>query len=90
MGDSIKGTRFKVAKFVEKYQPNKYGTNVDVSELTLEQEETHQQLMLVKEKVTTSPESVATFVYASTTAQSRSMTSLTRMPSRFTCSALYW
>ena len=64
VGDSIKGTRFKVAKFVEKYQPNKYGTNVDVSELTLEQEETHQQLMLVKEKVTTSPESVATFVYA--------------------------
>ena len=64
IGDSIKGTRFKVAKFVEKYQPNKYGTNVDVSELTLEQEETHQQLMLVKEKVTTSPESVATFVYA--------------------------
>src|SRR4029077_9814288 len=61
--DSIKGTRFKVAKFVEKYQPNKYGTNVDVSELTLEQEETHQQLTLVKEKVAMSPESVATFVY---------------------------
>jgi hypothetical protein len=63
VGDSIKGTRFKVAKFVEKYQPNKYGTNIDVSELTLEQEETHQQLALVKEKVAVSPESVATFVY---------------------------
>jgi hypothetical protein len=63
VGDAIKGTRFKVAKFAEKYQPNKYGTNVDVSELTLEQEETHQQLTLVKEKMAMSPESVATFVY---------------------------
>jgi hypothetical protein len=64
VGDAIKGTRFKVAKFAERYQPNKYGTNVDVSELTLEQEETHQQLALVKERVAMSPESVATFVYS--------------------------
>lgn len=64
VGDSIKGTRFKVAEFVEKYQANKYGTNIDVSELTLEQEETHQQLTLIKEKVAMSPESVATFIYA--------------------------
>jgi len=62
-GDTIKGTRFKIVKFLKKYQPNKYGTNVDVSELTLEQEETKQQLILVKEKVAMSPESVATFVY---------------------------
>jgi len=63
VGDSIKGTRFKVTKFSEKYEKNKYGTNLDVSELTLEQEETHQQLTLTKEKVAMSPESVATFVY---------------------------
>jgi hypothetical protein len=63
IGDTIKGTRFKIAKFLKKYEPNKYGTNVDVSELTLEQEETKQQLTLVKEKVAISPESVATFVY---------------------------
>jgi hypothetical protein len=63
VGDMIKGTRFKIAKFAEKYQPNKYGTKVDVSELTLEQEETKQQLTLVKEKVAMSPESVATFIY---------------------------
>src|SRR5882724_3386292 len=63
VGDTIKGTRFKIAKFLKKYEPNKYGTNVDVSELTLEQEETKQQLTLVKEKVAMSPESVATFVY---------------------------
>ena len=63
VGDAIKGTRFKVAKFKEKYQKNQYGTNVDVSELTLEQVETKQQLTLVKEKVAMSPESVATLVY---------------------------
>ena len=63
IGDTIKGTRFEIAKFVEKYQPNKYGTNVDVSELTLEEVETHEQLTLVKEKAAMSPESVATFVY---------------------------
>src|SRR2546430_6856554 len=53
VGDPIKGTRFKAVKFLEKYEPNKYGTNVDVSELTLEKEETKQQLTLVKEKVAT-------------------------------------
>ena len=64
VGDLIKGTRFKVVKFLEKYQPNKYGTNVDVSELTLEQQETKQQLTLVKEKAAMSPESVAALVYS--------------------------
>src|SRR6476620_7418408 len=44
VGDSIKGTRFKVVKFQEKSEKNKYGTDVDVSELTLEQVETKQQL----------------------------------------------
>ena len=63
-GDPIRGTRFKIVKFVEKYEPNKYGTNVDVSELTLEHDVTKEQLTLVKEKVAISPESVATFVYA--------------------------
>jgi hypothetical protein len=63
VGDPIKGTRFKIVKFREKYEPNKYGTNVDVSELTLEQVETKQQLTLIKEKIAMSPESVATFVY---------------------------
>ena len=62
-GDAIRGTHFRIVKFTEKYQPNKYGTDVDVSELALENEETKEQLTLVKEKVATSPESVATFVY---------------------------
>src|SRR5438309_4111125 len=63
VGHTIKGTRFKIVNFAKKYQPNKYGTNVDVSELTLEHEATKEQLTLVKEKVAISPESVATFVY---------------------------
>src|SRR5436853_6412244 len=36
IGEAIAGTKFKVLKFTEKYQPNQYGTNLDVSELTLQ------------------------------------------------------
>jgi hypothetical protein len=62
-GDLIRGTDFKIVKFTEKHERNQYGTKVDVSELLLEHKETHAQLTLVKEKVATSPQSVATFVY---------------------------
>ena len=63
IGDSIRGTKFKLVKFTEKYDTNKYGTKVDVSELTLENRETHEPVTLVKEKIMISPESVANFVY---------------------------
>src|SRR6266566_4233951 len=63
MGDTIRGTRYKLVKFVEKHERNQYGTNVDVSELVLEHEDTKAPLTLVKEKVATSPQSVATFAY---------------------------
>jgi hypothetical protein len=63
IGDSIRGTKFKIVKFTEKHDTNKYGTKIDVSELILENRETHEQLSLVKEKIMTSPESVANFVY---------------------------
>jgi hypothetical protein len=63
VGDTITGTRFKLVKFTEKYQPDKYGTNIDVSEVLLEHVDTKEQLTLVKEKVAISPESVATFSY---------------------------
>jgi hypothetical protein len=63
VGDLIPGTRFKILKFTEKYEPDKYGTNVDVSELVLEHTDTKERLTLVKEKIAISPESVATFVY---------------------------
>ena len=64
LGDSIQGTKFKLVKFTEKYDANKYGTRIDVSELTLENRETRQQVNLVKERTMISPESVANFVYA--------------------------
>ncbi|PYI75550.1 MAG: hypothetical protein DMF04_10065 [Verrucomicrobia bacterium] len=64
IGDIIAGTHFRVGKFTEKWTKDRYGTDVDVSELTLENTETHEQLSLVKEKVAISPESVASFVYS--------------------------
>jgi hypothetical protein len=64
LGDSIRGTKFNLLKFTEKHEANKYGTKIDVSELTLENRETHEQLNLVKEKIMNSPQSVAKFVYA--------------------------
>jgi hypothetical protein len=63
IGDSIRGTKFKLVKFEEKHAKNQYGTDIDVSELILENQETHEQLSLVKEKIMISPESVANFIY---------------------------
>jgi hypothetical protein len=63
IGDTIRGTKFKIVKFTEKYEANQYGTRVDVSELRVENRETHESLNLVKEKIMISPESVANFVY---------------------------
>ena len=64
VGDMIAGTKFHVAHFREKFERNKYGTNVDVSELILENVETHEQVALVKERVAISPASIATLVYS--------------------------
>jgi hypothetical protein len=64
VGDRVRGTRFKIVKFSKKSEPNRYGTNMDVSELLLEHEDTKEQLTLVKEKVAISPESVVTFLYS--------------------------
>jgi hypothetical protein len=63
IGDIIRGTDFKIVKFTEKHERNQYGTSIDVSELLLEHRETKARVTLVKEKVATSPQSVATFVY---------------------------
>jgi len=63
IGDVIRGTDYKIVKFTEKHARDQYGTKTDVSELLVEQQQTKVQLTLVKEKVSTSPQSVATFVY---------------------------
>jgi hypothetical protein len=64
IGDTIGGTKFKLVNYTEKHETNPAtGGDVDVSELQLENQDTHAQLTLVKEKVAMSPESVATFAY---------------------------
>jgi hypothetical protein len=63
VGEIVHGTDFKIVNFTEKSARNQYGTNDDVSELLLEHQQTHAQVTLVKGKVATSPQSVATFVY---------------------------
>jgi hypothetical protein len=63
VGETVRGTDFKIVNFTEKSARNQYGTNDDVSELVLEHQQTHAQVTLVKGKVATSPQSVATFVY---------------------------
>ena len=63
VGEIVHGTDFKIVNFTEKSARNQYGTNDDVSELLLEHQQTHVQVRLVKRKVATSPQSVATFVY---------------------------
>jgi len=63
IGDSIRGTKFTIVKFTKKYDTNKYGTRIDVSELMLENRETREQFALVKEKIMIAPESVANFIY---------------------------
>ncbi|MFL6584014.1 MAG: Amuc_1099 family pilus-like system protein [Chthoniobacterales bacterium] len=63
IGDSIRGTNFKVINFTEKYDKNQYGTKMDVSELTLQNQQTGDEVSLVKEKIMISPESVANFTY---------------------------
>lgn len=62
-GDTIRGTKFKIVGFNEKSAKDRYGTDIDVSELLLENEETKDQLTLVKEKIMISPETVATLIF---------------------------
>ena len=64
VGEIVRGTDFKIVNFTEKSARNQYGTNDEVSELLLEHQQTHVQVTLVKGKVATSPQSVATFVYS--------------------------
>jgi hypothetical protein len=63
IGETIRGTLFKLVKFKEKNEKSKFGTEVDVSELALENAENKDEITLTKGKTTTSPESVANFLY---------------------------
>jgi hypothetical protein len=64
IGEKITGTQFKIVSHEPKKETNPAtGGDLDVSELTLENTATKERLKLVKEKVMTSPQTVATFVY---------------------------
>lgn len=63
VGEMVAGSKYKITNYTEKFETDKYGTNVDVSELTLEQVDTHDMVQLVKGKRATSPEAVANFLY---------------------------
>ncbi len=63
VGDIIRGTDFKIIKFTEKEERSHDGMRKDASELLLEHQGNHAQVILVKGKIATSPQSVATFVY---------------------------
>jgi hypothetical protein len=64
IGDVIAGTKFKVMTFEEKnvINPNT-GTHQDVSELTVQNTETGDNVILVIEKIADSPDSYALFRY---------------------------
>ncbi len=63
VGDTVKGTKYRLKTYTEKYDSDKYGTTIDVSELMLEQVDTHEVVTLVKEKRAMSPEAVGNFLY---------------------------
>ena len=62
-GDTIHGTRLRIVGFKEKSAPGKFGGEIDVSELHLENLATGEAVTLVKERPAISPESVGTFTY---------------------------
>ena len=64
LGDLVAGTQYKLTAYSAKHDVDKYGTTIDVSELTLEQVVTHDRVTLVKGQWTTSPDSVARFAYS--------------------------
>jgi len=64
IGDPIAGTKFKVVSFSYKTVPNpNTGITTDVSELTVQNGETGDNVVLVLEKIVDSPDSYALFRY---------------------------
>ncbi len=63
VGEDVPGTKFKVDSFKRKEIPGKDGTTEDVSEATLLNKETGEQIVLPLKKEVDSPDSYATFRY---------------------------
>lgn len=64
VGEPIAGTKFKVASFEQKTRPNpRTGATDDISELTLENTDTGEKIVLVVEVTGNSPDSFGKFRY---------------------------
>ncbi len=63
IGDPIAGTKFKIVKFEKKNQVDANGVEKDLSQLTIQHDETKDQLVLTLQKYADSPDSYALFKY---------------------------
>jgi hypothetical protein len=61
MGEQIPGTKFKLLKYEPKTQANQAGGETDVSELTVQNVETGENVVLIMRQVVDSPDSYALF-----------------------------
>jgi hypothetical protein len=63
LGETVSRTKFKLLKFEHKVIDDPNAGEKDVSELTLENADTKETIVLVKEKITDSPDSFGAFDY---------------------------
>lgn len=63
IGEMIQGTKFKLVKFEEKHTKDENDIDHDVSELTVQNVQTQEQVVLIMEKQVDSPDSYALFKY---------------------------
>ena len=63
MGDPIAGTKFKIVDFKEKHMKDESEIDHDVSELTVQNTDTGEKVVLIMGQVVDSPDSYAKFKY---------------------------
>ncbi len=64
IGDTIRGTKFKLLKFEKKMVTNEAtGGQQDISELTIQNQETQEEVVLIVNRAVDSPDSFADFVF---------------------------
>jgi hypothetical protein len=63
IGEKVDGTKFKVLGFEEKSAKDSQGSDIDISELTLQNEETGRKIVLIKERTVNDPDSYGEFSY---------------------------
>jgi len=63
VGEQVEGTKFKVQKYEQKIITDANGIEKDVSEVTLLDTEFNNTIVLIKDKITDSPDSYSKFLY---------------------------